>query len=118
VPTPLILLRQKGQLSDLTQLLKVSLFQVRGSPKDNRYVKQLKAFYRCIVENTEPPITGEDPAKVVEVVLTAFKSAPERRPVELPLEKEVVEPPPLLISYFAIERLLMDYLVCPCTLDA
>jgi len=31
--------------------------------KDNCYVKQLKAFYRSIVEDTEPPITGEDRTK-------------------------------------------------------
>lgn len=62
-------------------------------PKDSSFVKQLKAFYQTIVEDIQPPITGDDGAKVVEIVLASFKSAREGKPVELPLKEEIVEPP-------------------------
>jgi predicted dehydrogenase len=61
-------------------------------PKDNAYVKQLKAFYRSILQDIEPPVIGEDGIKATEVVMAAFKSARERRPVELPIKEEMIEP--------------------------
>ena len=62
-------------------------------PRDFPYLKQLKAFCRSITEDKEPPVTGEDGVKSLEVVLAAYKSARERTRVILPLQEEVVEPP-------------------------
>ena len=62
-------------------------------PRDFPYLKQLKAFYKSIIEDKEPPVTGDDGVKSLEVVLAAYKSAREKVRVTLPLQEEVVEPP-------------------------
>lgn len=62
-------------------------------PRDFPYLKQLNAFCKSIVEDKEPPVTGDDGVKSLEVVLAAYKSARERVRVTLPLREEVVENP-------------------------
>ena len=62
-------------------------------PRDMCYLKQLKAFYRSIMEDREPPVTGEDGVKSLEIVLAAYKSAREKAWVTLPLKEDMVEPP-------------------------
>lgn len=62
-------------------------------PKDDPYLAQLKAFCESIIEDKEPPVTGIDGVKSLEVVLASYKSAKERKWVKLPLEEEAVELP-------------------------
>jgi predicted dehydrogenase len=62
-------------------------------PREFSYEKQLKSFCQSIVNDTEPPVTGEDGIRSLEVVLAAYKSTKEKAWVALPLREEVVEPP-------------------------
>jgi len=62
-------------------------------PRESPFVRQLHAFCRSILEDKEPPVTGEDGVKSLEVVLAAYKSARDRTKVMLPLQEEVVELP-------------------------
>ena len=59
-------------------------------PREFPFVKQLKAFCQSILEDKEPPVTGEDGVKSLEVVLAAYKSARERVRVTLPIQEEAV----------------------------
>ena len=62
-------------------------------PKDDPYLSQLKAFCQSIEEDIEPPVTGQDAVKSLEVLLAAYKSAKEKKWVALPMEEGVVNPP-------------------------
>lgn len=44
-----------------------------------------RAFVRCLVEGTSPPVTADDGRKAVEMTLGIYQSARERRAVEFPL---------------------------------
>lgn len=47
------------------------------------YLSELQAFFRCIQEDTSPPVTGEDGRIPVVMGLAALKSLRENRPVLL-----------------------------------
>ena len=62
-------------------------------PRDNNYLKQLKAFCESVSESTTPKVTGEDGLKALEVVMAAYKSVNEKGWVHLPLKEKVVKIP-------------------------
>lgn len=62
-------------------------------PKDDPYLAQLKAFCESILQEKEPPVTGDDGVKSLEIALAAYKSVKEKRWIKLPLKEEVVELP-------------------------
>lgn len=45
-------------------------------------------FIKCLVNDTEPPVTGEDGRKALEMILGAYRSAQEKRQVRFPLTVE------------------------------
>lgn len=47
------------------------------------YLSELRAFIRCIQENTQPPVTGEDGRAPIVMGYAALKSLRENRPVLL-----------------------------------
>lgn len=47
------------------------------------YAAELKAFVRCVVEDTPPPVTGNDGRVPVVMAMAARKSYEENRPVRL-----------------------------------
>ena len=49
------------------------------------YVSEIRHFIKCVLEDKEPAVTGEDGKKAVEVVLAATKSILTGEPVGLPL---------------------------------
>jgi len=52
----------------------------------------MKQFLTCFVEDKEPPVTGEDGAKVMEIICAVFKSMETNSWVDLPLKEEVIPP--------------------------
>jgi len=60
---------------------------------DNSYKKQVENFCQSILKDKEIFITGEDGLKALEVVLTAYKSAKERKWIKLPLKEDIVDLP-------------------------
>lgn len=61
-------------------------------PFANVYKPTVDEFIKCIHENRQPAVTGEDAYKVLEVCLAAYESIKERKPIQLPLEKETDVP--------------------------
>ncbi len=59
----------------------------------NPYQKQIEDFCQSILKNKEPSVTGEDGLKALEIVLAAYKSAKERKWVQLPLKEDIVSLP-------------------------
>ena len=49
---------------------------------------QTRLFLESIIDDTEPRVPIEVPRHHVELVRAIYKSAEERRPVTLPLDKE------------------------------
>jgi myo-inositol 2-dehydrogenase/D-chiro-inositol 1-dehydrogenase len=47
------------------------------------YVQELKAFINAILNDTEPPVTGEDGLQPVRIGLAALKSLKEEKPVRV-----------------------------------
>lgn len=47
------------------------------------FIAELQAFVDCIVADTEPPVTGFDGLKPVQIALAAKKSLSENRPVKV-----------------------------------
>ena len=47
------------------------------------YVEELKAFVDAVVNDKQPPITGEDGLKPVLIGLAALTSLQEKRPVKI-----------------------------------
>jgi len=45
----------------------------------------VEGYCRAILDGEEPPVTGLDGRKALEIVLAAYRSAEEHRPVELPM---------------------------------
>ena len=45
------------------------------------YVSEMQAFVRSVMEDSEPPVTGRDGRRAVELGLAAWKSCRENRPV-------------------------------------
>ena len=52
---------------------------------DNADLEMIKEFVSCVREGHQPPITGEDGMKALEVALGAYRSARECRTIPLPL---------------------------------
>ena len=51
------------------------------------YVREIRHFIECVLEDKEPVVTGEDGKKAVEAVLAATKSILTGEPVDLPLPR-------------------------------
>lgn len=66
----------------------VSIYPPRGWA----YKSMLEHFVQCILEDKEPMITGEDGARVMEILCAVFKSMETRSWVDLPLQEEVAPP--------------------------
>jgi len=49
-------------------------------------------FISCILNDQTPSVTGEDGAKVMEILCGTFKSMQTNSWVELPLREEIVPP--------------------------
>jgi myo-inositol 2-dehydrogenase/D-chiro-inositol 1-dehydrogenase len=47
------------------------------------YLGEMQAFIQCLKDETQPPVTGEDGLKAVQIGLAANKSLKEGRPVKL-----------------------------------
>ena len=57
-------------------------------PPDNQeFVRIHTQFIKSIIEDTSPPVTGEDGYKAVEMVLASYQSAEKKEVVMLPLRK-------------------------------
>jgi len=57
---------------------------------DNAYYLELRAFIDSIKKDIEPPISGEEARKSLEVALAAIKSIYTGEPIRLPLTEEVI----------------------------
>jgi predicted dehydrogenase len=66
----------------------VSIYPPRGWA----YKSMIEHFVQCILEDREPMITGEDGARVMEILCAVFKSMETRSWVDLPLKEEVSPP--------------------------
>lgn len=58
---------------------------------DNAYYLELRAFIDSVKRDVEPPISGEEAKRSLEVALAAIKSIYTGEPVKLPLTEEVIE---------------------------
>jgi predicted dehydrogenase len=47
---------------------------------------ELADFARCIMQDTQPPISGEDGKKSLELTLATYLSSDSGEPVDLPLD--------------------------------
>jgi len=54
------------------------------------YYEELNLFTRSIIEDAQPPISGLEARKTLEVVLAAVKSIMENKPVKLPLKGDIL----------------------------
>ncbi|MCD6232638.1 gfo/Idh/MocA family oxidoreductase, partial [Candidatus Aerophobetes bacterium] len=61
-------------------------------PREWSFTRMMKHFLTCFVEDKEPLVTGEDGAKVMEILCAVFKSMETNSWVDLPLKEEVVPP--------------------------
>ncbi len=61
-------------------------------PRESNYLRMLKHFIECILQDKEPRVTGEDGARAIEVMCAVFKSMQTGAWVDLPLKEEVVPP--------------------------
>jgi predicted dehydrogenase len=59
------------------------------SERDGYYL-EIKAFADAVREDAQPPVSGEEGMKSLEVVLAALRSALSGKPVRLPMEGEVI----------------------------
>ncbi|RKY90861.1 hypothetical protein DRQ15_06390 [candidate division KSB1 bacterium] len=57
--------------------------------QNNPFLNQLKAFCECIVNDTEPRVTGEDGMHVIEAVIAAYVSSLKGIKVKLPFREDV-----------------------------
>jgi predicted dehydrogenase len=57
-------------------------------PRNNAFREEHAAFAAAIRNHTAPAISGEDGYKALEIVLAAYVSLQERRPVRLPLDPQ------------------------------
>jgi len=62
-------------------------------PNQDPYQKQIEDFCQSVLKDKEPSVTGEDGLKALEVVLAAYKSAKERKWINLPLKEDIVNLP-------------------------
>lgn len=54
---------------------------------EESFVAELAAFYQCIVNNTEPAVTGEDGLRSVIISMAAEQSRRENRPIKINYEQ-------------------------------
>ncbi len=55
-------------------------------PRQKAFSDEVRDFIRCIVDDTPPPVTGEDGRAAVEIALAAYRSSETKQAVHLPLE--------------------------------
>lgn len=55
------------------------------NPRQKAFADEVRDFVRCIVEDTPPPVTGEDGRAAVEMALAAYRSSETGEAVKLPL---------------------------------
>jgi len=65
------------------------IFQSWRTRFKDAYVREIRHFVDCILEDREPTVTGEDGKKIVEVVLAATKSILSGEPIKLPLQGDI-----------------------------
>ncbi len=58
---------------------------------DNAYYLELESFVKAILKDEEPPVSGEEAKRSLEVALAAVKSVFTGKPVKLPLTEEVIK---------------------------
>jgi len=58
-------------------------------PFASGYKPTIDEFIKCVKENREPPITGEDARATLEVLLACYQSVKEGKPITLPLKTDV-----------------------------
>lgn len=56
-----------------------------NDPRQKAFADEVRDFVQCIVDDTPPPVTGEDGRAAVEVALTAYRSSEIGEAVRLPL---------------------------------
>jgi predicted dehydrogenase len=61
-------------------------------PREWSYTRMLDHFFNCIIKGEKPRVTGEDGAKVVEILCATIKSMETGGWVKLPLKEEIVPP--------------------------
>jgi predicted dehydrogenase len=85
-PALLQIHRHARQVTDLTP---DTSWNVQQEMESNwQYLNELRAFCACILDDTEPRVTGEDGRAVVEIVNAAYLSAQRGSKVSLPLQEE------------------------------
>ena len=62
--------------------------------RENTFQRQYEAFFDAIEHNPPPPVGGEAGYRALEVVMAAYLSLRERRPVMLPIDPELEIAPP------------------------
>jgi len=77
--TATVSLHRRGRVEKLTPF-----------DKDGYYL-ELQAFADSVVNDTPPPVSGEEGLRTLEVVLAALKSVLTGEPARLPLEADVIE---------------------------
>jgi predicted dehydrogenase len=63
-------------------------------PRRDTFQAQYESFFASIREGEPAAVTGEDGYRALEIVLAAYLSLQERRPVRLPLDPQALVPPP------------------------
>ena len=59
------------------------------NPRQKAFADEARDFIRCIVEDTAPPVSGQDGRAAVEIVLAAYRSSEIEQTIRLPLEGDV-----------------------------
>jgi len=49
----------------------------------NDFEGSIRCFVQCVVNNTEPPTSGRDNLNTLKIILTAYQSVEEKRPITL-----------------------------------
>jgi predicted dehydrogenase len=63
-------------------------------PRENTFQRQYEAFFEAVDGGAAPPVGGEDGYRALEIVMAAYLSLRERRPVKLPLDPDIEIAPP------------------------
>lgn len=59
--------------------------------EEDGYYLEIKAFVDSVINDTPPPVSGEEGLRSLEVALAALKSVLTGEPVKIPLEADVIE---------------------------
>lgn len=76
VPTTAVLSCVEGVISDKPKYFFPERYK-------DAYIEELKAFFDCIINDTEPPVTGRDGLEPILIGMAANKSLAESRPVKI-----------------------------------